>query len=282
MNEKATASAPATTANLGPAFDVLAMALSPRCTVTAQVADEWAVKHIGEHPLAPDEADGVVAAAQRAIGDRPLEVEVVNDIPLARGLGSSAAAFVAGAAAALRAVGEEAVPGRVFRIAAEMEGHPDQAAAAVYGGLVLIPAEGMPMRLPIHPSLRPVLAVPPTRLPTYQARAILPESYERDVMTRSLSRMAALIAGLTTGDPGMLAAAHGDEIHEGPRAALSPEVGELIAVARRAGAPHAARSGAGPSVMAMTTKEHADRVAEAFAEWGAQVLTGPVETTGLI
>ncbi|MGD2103076.1 MAG: hypothetical protein PVG83_12665, partial [Acidimicrobiia bacterium] len=195
MNETATASAPATTANLGPAFDVLAMALSPRCTVKARVAEEWSVKHIGVHALASDEADGVVAAAQRAIGDRPLEIEVDNEVPLARGLGSSAASFVAGAAAALRAVGDDARPDRVFRIAAEMEGHADQAAAAVYGGLVLIPAEGMPMRLPLHPSLRPVVAVPPTRLPTYQARAVLPESYERDVMIRSLSRMAALIAG---------------------------------------------------------------------------------------
>lgn len=260
----------------------MAMALTPRCTVTARVAEEWSVHHVGEHALAADEADGVVAAAQRAIGDQPLEMEVVNEIPLARGLGSSAAAFVAGAAAALRAIGEEASPHRVFRIAAEMEGHADQAAAAVYGGLVLIPAEGMPMRLPIHPSLRPIVAVPPTRLPTYQARAVLPESYPRDVMIRSLSRMAALVAGLTTGDPGMLAAAHGDEIHEGPRAALSPEVGELIEIARRSGALHAARSGAGPSVLAVTPLEHARRVVAAFTEWGALVIDGPVDTTGLI
>lgn len=282
MNETATASAPATTANLGPAFDVLAMALSPRCTVKARVAEEWSVKHIGAHALASDEADGVVAAAQRAIGDRPLEIEVDNEVPLARGLGSSAASFVAGAAVALRAVGDDARPDRVFRIAAEMEGHADQAAAAVYGGLVLIPAEGMPMRLPLHPSLRPVVAVPPTRLPTYQARAVLPESYERDVMIRSLSRMAALIAGLTTGDPGMLAAAHGDEIHENRRADLSPEVGELMSIARRAGALHAARSGAGPSVVAIATAETAPRVARAFDDWGATTIDSPVETTGLI
>lgn len=282
MSEASSASAPATTANLGPAFDVLAMALGLRCTVTARVAEEWTVDHVGEHALAPDEADGVVAAAQRAIGDQPLEMKVVNEIPLARGLGSSAAAFVAGAAAALRAVGDEALPDHVYRIASEMEGHPDQAAAAVYGGLVLIPAEGMPMRLPIHPSLRPIIAVPATRLPTYQARAVLPDSYERSVMTRSLSRMAALIAGLTTGDPGMLAAAHGDEIHENLRAQLSPEVGELMTVARRAGALHAARSGAGPSVAAIVTAETAPRVRRAFEEWGAIVIDQPVETTGLI
>lgn len=282
MNETATASAPATTANLGPAFDVLAMALSPRCTVRARVSDEWSVKHVGAHALAGDEVDGVVAAAQRAIGERPLEIEVDNAVPLARGLGSSAASFVAGAAAALRAVGDDATPDRVFRIAAEMEGHADQAAAAVYGGLVLIPAEGMPMRLPLHPSLRPIVAVPLTRLPTYQARAVLPNEYERDVMIRSLSRIAALIAGLTTGDPGMLAAAHGDEVHENRRAELSPEVDELMTIARRAGAHHAARSGAGPSVVAIATPEIAPRVVKAFEEWGATVIDGAVDTSGLV
>lgn len=216
------------------------------------------------------------------MGDRPLEMEVENSVPLGRGLGSSAAAFVAGAAAALRAHGEEAVPDRVFRIAAEMEGHPEQAAAAVYGGLVLIPAEGMPLRLPIHPSLRPIVAVPNTRLPTPEARAVLPDHYDRDVMIRTMGRVAALTAGLTTGDPTMLAAAHGDEVHEAWRDRLSPEVGEMIDIARTAGALHAARSGAGPSVLAFVTQDRADQVARALAEWGAEIIDGPVETTGLI
>lgn len=256
--------------------------MSPRCFVTARVADDWAVEHVGKHRLAAGEADGVAAAAQRAVGDRPLALVVENEVPLGKGLGSSAAAFVAGAAAALRATGEDAAHDRVFRIAAAMEGHADQAAAAVYGGLVLVPAEGMPMRLPIHPSLRPIVAVPPTRLPTHEARAVLPSSYGRDVTVRSLARVAALTAGLTTGDPGMLAAAHGDEIHEALRDQLSPEVGELISVARRAGALHAARSGAGPSVLAIVTHETAGRVAGAFTEWGATVVDGPVDTAGLV
>ena len=282
MNESASASAPATTANLGPAFDCLALALSPRCVVRARPADQWSVTHSGEHRLGDGEADGVVAAARRAVGDRPLELEVENSVPLGRGLGSSAAAFVAGAAAALRAHGEEAAPDRVFRIAAEMEGHADQAAAAVYGGLILIPAEGMPLRLPIHPSLRPIVAVPDSRLPTPEARAVLPNHYDRDVIIRTMGRVAALTAGLTTGDPGMLAAAHGDEVHEAWRDKLSPEVGEMIDIARRAGAMHAARSGAGPSVVAFVTQDRADRVSQALADWGADIIDDPIETTGLI
>ncbi|HEX6301681.1 MAG TPA: homoserine kinase [Acidimicrobiia bacterium] len=282
MNDWSSASAPATTANLGPGFDCIAMALSPRCVVRARIADEWSVTHLGQHRPAEMELDGVVAAARRAIGERPLQIEVDNQVPLARGVGSSAAAVVAGAAAAMRAVGDEATPDRVFRVAAGMEGHADQAAAAVYGGLVLAPAEGMPLRLPFHPSLRPVVAIPVTRLPTQEARAVLPASYPRPVVIRSVARTAALVAGLITGDPELLAAAHGDEIHEAPRDAMSPEVAKLIDVAKRAGALHAARSGAGPSVVAIATTETVDQVAGAFREWGVEVIADAVETFGLI
>lgn len=282
MNDLASASAPATTANLGPGFDCLALALSLRCEVTARTSSEWVIEHVGTHGPEEGESDGVMRAARRAVGNTPLALKVDNRIPIAKGLGSSAAASVAGSAAALRAIGEEATPDRVFRIATELEGHADQAAAAVYGGLVLIPAEGLPMRLPIHPMLRPIVAVPPTRLPTADARAVLPDTYPRDVTIRSLARMSSLTAGLITGDPGMLAASHGDEIHEEPRADLSPEVGDLIYLARRAGALHAARSGSGPSVIAIATVETADRVAAALAGWGAEVVDEPVDTVGLI
>ena len=281
MNVRVTASAPATTANLGPLFDSLGLALAPRCVVHAETASEWSVQHVGEHRLASGQADGVIAAAQKAVGDRPLSLEVDNAIPIGRGLGSSAASFVAGAAAALRAVGEDASPDRVYRIATEMEGHADQPAAAVYGGLVLIPAEGMPMRLPFHPSLRVVVAVPETTQPTHEARAVLPEAYERAAVIRSASRAAALAAGLITGDPDLLASAHGDEIHEAPRAHLSPEVGELMEIARRAGALHVARSGAGPSVVALASADSVENVTAGFSSWGAEVIEG-VEPRGLV
>ncbi len=278
----AKASAPASTANLGPAFDSIALALSLRCEVTADLADDWSIEHTTEHRPGPGEGDGVLTVARDAVGDRPLALTVHNHVPLGRGLGSSAAAFVAGAAAALRAVEDDASPDRVFRIATTLEGHADQTAAAVYGGLVLIPAEGLPIRLPLHPSIRPVVAIPETRQPTAEARAVISNSHDHQKVIRSLSRVSALTAGLLTGDPEFLAAAHGDEIHEAPRASLSPEVGQFIEIARRAGAMHAARSGAGPSVVALTTAETAGRVSLAFEEAGASVLNGPVDTTGLV
>lgn len=282
MSETAVASAPATSGNLGPGFDCLGLAIGLRCTVRAWVADDWSVAYKGENRPAPGRGSKPLVAAHAAVGERPLAMEVHNEIPFGKGLGSSAAAFVAGAAAALRAVGDEAMPDRVYGIAGKLEGHPDQVAAAVYGGLILIPAEGLPIRLPIHPSLRPVIAVPATRLPTMEARAVLEDSIPREVVVRSLSRVTALTTGLITGDPEVLAAAHGDEIHEAPRARLSPEVSELIDVAKRAGALHAARSGAGPSVLALATSETADRVARAFKEHGVEPLTPHVEPTGLV
>lgn len=282
MSDYASASAPATSGNLGPGFDCLGLAIGIRCTVRARLADDWSVVYKGENRPAPGRGSKPLVAAHFAVGERPLAMEVHNEVPFGKGLGSSAAAFVAGAAAALRAVGEEASPDRVYRIAMELEGHPDQVAAAVYGGLTLIPAEGLPIRIPIHPSLRTVIGMPSSTLPTMKARAVLQDEIPREAVVRSLARVSALTTGLITGDPTALAAAHGDEIHEAPRAHLSPEVSELINVAKRAGALHAARSGAGPSVLALAGSGTEEKVARAFEEHGAEALIPHVEPTGLI
>lgn len=283
MISQATASAPASSANLGPAFDAMALALELRCVVKAEPADSWAVEHIGSDRPAPGESDAVLIAARMAVGDEaPLRLTVDNAIPIGKGLGSSSAAFVSGVAAALRAIGNEANPDHIFRVAADLEGHKDNVAAAVYGGLVLVPAEGMPVRLPIHPSLHPVIAVPPTRLSTKRARSAIAASFSREITVRSLARVAALTAGLITADPELLSAAHGDEIHESVRADLSPEVEQMIAVARGAGAFHAARSGAGPSVLSLVGKDGLDDLVAALEELGVDARQPGVATTGLV
>ncbi len=279
----AEASAPASSANLGPGFDVIALALELRCRVMAEPADKWAIDHgEGQQPDS-DSDDAVLAAARRAVGpQRAVTLKVDNEIPIGRGLGSSAAAIAAGAAAALLAVGESADADHVFELAASMEGHPDNAAAAVYGGLVLVPVQGRPHRLPIHPGLQPVLAVPEDVFFTAEARRAVPGSVERDVAIRTASRIASLVGGLITADAELFAAAHGDEIHEGPRSRLHPETARLVQRARSAGALHAAWSGSGPSVLAIVESDGKRQVVEALTMPGIKVLALEVATEGLV
>lgn len=254
----AEASAPASSANLGPGFDCLALAVELRCVVDAEPSSEWSVSHDGDQPIEPDSEDFVLAAARLAVGDdRPLALTVTNAIPIGKGLGSSSAALAAGALAAWRAVGESHPTERLFELVSELEGHPDNAAAAVYGGLVLVDALGMPHRLPWNPRFAPLVLVPAESLSTRKARTVLPASYTRGSVISSVARATSLIAGLLAGDPDLVRASGGDEIHEAPRNIFVPEVAKRIRTALDAGAVHAAWSGAGPSVIAIV--ETADR-----------------------
>jgi homoserine kinase len=127
-----------------------------------------------------------------------------------------------------------------------------------------------------------VIAVPGHHLPTEHARTVIEPAHPHDRVLRSLSRVSALTAGLITGDPDLLGAAHGDEIHERARDGISPEVAGLIDVAKGAGALHAARSGAGPSVIAICTADAREKVAGAFGAEGVEVLTPHLASTGLV
>lgn len=280
----AEASAPASSANLGPGFDCLALALELRCRVAAERAEEWSVCHEGPDRPGPGETDAVLAAA-RTVTDVPLRLVVDNRIPLGRGLGSSAAAYAAGAAAALRTVAGEANADRVFRVVSELEGHPDNAAAAVFGGFVLADAEGRAHRLPWNPRLGVVVAVPDARLATAEARQVVAATQPLGVVTRSLARVACLVAGLLAADADLLAAAHGDEIHERPRSRRHPDVASLLDVARAAGALHAAWSGAGPSVLAVVEAAKKAPVVDALTRAlgdGGTVLEPSIAVRGLI
>ena len=263
---------------------MLALGLELRCIVEASLADRWSVRHIGpEYPSG--HFDSVLEAARRAVGEhRPLALVVENRIPIGRGLGSSAAAAVAGAAAAWRAVGEAVHDRAVFDLTADMEDHPDNAAAAVYGGLVLCTPDGEVHRLPLHPGLVPILAVPDRALATSDARAALPAVVPRDVAVRSLGRLSALVGGLLLGDGVLLASAHGDEMHQYPRNRLRPEVEQLIETARSAGALHACWSGAGPSVLALAEPDTVSKVMAALEATlrAGRVLELQVALSGLI
>ena len=255
------ASAPASSGNLGPGFDTLAIALDLRCVAVAELSSKWTITEGGVSQDLPED-DLIAKAVSRAVG-RPMHVTVRNEIPRARGLGSSSAVAAAAAAAAVRATGADADREVVFGIVADLEGHGDNAAAAVFGGLVAVSGRRL-ARLEVHPSLVMLLAVPEERLSTRRARSILGEMVPRDVVVRSLGRLSFLVEGLRTGDPTLLGRARGDELHEEPRAALSPMTARLLDAALQAGAMHAAWSGAGPAVLAVVSAEGRRRVRDAF------------------
>lgn len=281
----AVASAVASSGNIGPGFDVIALALDLRCEVIAEAADAWSCEQVGPHSLQVGE-DLVLRAARETVGDdHPLRLTVDNRIPITRGLGSSAAAFAAGSAAATRAVGSTVDPQEVFERVSVFEGHADNAAATVFGGLVGILPNGQPRQLPLALRWRVIGAVPRFELKTSDAREVLPGSVDRASVVRSMGRLIALLEGLRTGDPETLTLAGGDELHESPRAGLHPMADELIAAAREAGAAHSCWSGAGPTVLAITTEEQVQPIEQAFrASLGdrGEVWTLRVASTGLI
>lgn len=268
------ASAPASSANLGPGFDCLALALDVRCSVAIEPSDEWSVS--------PSDVDGFVIAAAKRLHDTPLAISVESDIPVARGLGSSAALLVALAAAVGRLENGPDDREAIFDAVAAVEGHPDNAAAAVYGGLVFTGPTGT-HRLAVHPSLRAVVAVPDVTLATAEARAALPSAVPFEVAVRTGSRLLRLVEALRTGDLALLGSVGADELHEPHRIALRPVIGELLEAARSAGAPFAAMSGAGPSVLALATDETVPLIGEVFQRVeGTQVLVPQIASEGLI
>jgi homoserine kinase len=256
-----TASAPASSANLGPGFDVLALALALRCRVTVEQSEGWEV--VGAAGSHDEHLQSLVWGVAGA--SPPHRVEVSSEVPIGRGLGSSAALRVAVAAALEASVGEVRLE-RVFRTVAAAEGHPDNAAAAAFGGLVAVGPVGEVRRLAIHPSLVVVVAMPDAMLPTTEARAVLPSEVSRGVAVRTAARIAFLVEGLRTADPEAFREAAGDEIHEAPRRHLSPVSHHLAIAARAAGALHAAWSGAGPAVLAICTEERREAVGVAMGE----------------
>lgn len=239
------------------------MALEIRCRVRARPSDRWEVRHTGTHVPPPGSPDAVLTGARSAVGsDHPMRLEVRNLIPIGSGLGSSAAAYTAGMVAALRCRDRPVDPMLVFGKVAKLEGHSDNAAAAVFGGLVLVDSAGRVHRLRLSDAYGLLMVVPAFRLFTPESRKVVAESFDRGIVVRSLARMAALTAGLASGEAGVLEGAMGDEIHESGRNRLRPRVGEFMQEALRAGAVYAAWSGSGPSIVVLTRASETDRVGE--------------------
>jgi homoserine kinase len=270
-----TVSAPASSANLGPGFDALGLALDlwneitvdtdgpdGQCTVSGV---ECALLDCRENLSLT--AMGVLAAEYgRTLP--PFSLHASVDIPVARGLGSSAAALVAGLVAADRLLDLGLADDDLFAVAWRMEGHGDNVGAALYGGAVLaVPGARSPVRLLTHSALglEAVLFVPEMTGATSAARAALPPGVPHADAAFNIATAAGLALGLHTGDRALIAAGMHDRLHEPYRARLFPHLEPMTAAARKAGALGAALSGAGPSVLALCEPESAAAVAEAFA-----------------
>jgi homoserine kinase len=246
---------PASSANLGPGFDAFAVALDVKLTVrTAPRADRRVTAEgEGADELPGDEQNLIwrafVAYCERSGVEVPdVSLHSTNAIPLERGMGSSAAAAVAGAALARAVTGATGRDADLIDLAAELEGHADNAAAAVLGGLC-VAVDGVARRLEPAGSLRPVVCVPRTRQATSAARALLPEGVSLADAARNGARAAVVLAGLSGGmafDP----AAMVDLLHEPARLAAMPDSGRLVGALRQAGIG-ACLSGAGPTVLAI-------------------------------
>ncbi|WP_444948731.1 homoserine kinase [Micromonospora ureilytica] len=255
---------PATSANLGPGFDALGLALGLYDDVAAEVASggvRVTVTGQGAGELPDDDRHLVVRAMRAAfdvLGAHPdgLSVECVNRIPQARGLGSSSAAIVAGVllARALVVDGEHRLDDAgALRLAADIEGHPDNVAPCLLGGFTVAwsePGGARAVSLPVADAVRPTVFVPSERGLTATARAALPATVPHGDAALTAGRAALLVHALTT-DPTLLLPATVDRLHQDYRAAGMPGTSSLVNALREAGVA-AVVSGAGPTVLALS------------------------------
>jgi homoserine kinase len=252
---------PASSANLGSGFDALGLALALYDEVWVEVTGGGLTIEVtgeGAGTLAPDDSHLVVralrAAARRLGLDLPgISLRCENAIPHARGLGSSAAAIVAGIAAGYGLAGRD-LDEDALQLAAEFEGHADNVAASLCGGLVLAFREGeryRAVRLDPHPDLRPVALVPAQRSATSVTRGLLPDRVPHADAAFSAARCALAVHAITT-DPALLLPATEDRLHQDYRESAWPATLRLIRALRENGIP-ATVSGAGPTVLALTT-----------------------------
>ena len=262
---------PATSANLGPGFDCFGLALDLCNEVTLDTDAEpgvtWEGEGADELPIdGTDMVSRAIASTVALQGRIHPGAEVpsfalhgLNRIPLERGLGSSSAAAVAGVALARILLGPAGFddPHTTFAYASELEGHPDNAAPATFGGLTVFAAgSGYVHRLDLHPSIDPVALVPERlRLPTAEARSALSPRVDRQDAVFNIGHAALAVVALTEGDPDLLLVALHDRLHERVRGAMVPEVATLLDDLRHRQIA-ACLSGAGPSILAFERDGH--------------------------
>ena len=290
MRASVTVRVAGSTSNLGAGFDCVGVAVGRWLRVTARAGHGAAGTSVAPVTIerggtlrgldTKPEADllyrGFAAACRRAGREVPagLALDADSDIPVARGLGSSAAATVAGAAAAAALLELTLDQAALAELGSELEGHPDNVAPAVFGGanLVVRGPDGLIVTpLPFHESLALVFAVPDFTVETKRARAALPATLPHADAVRAAAKSAALVHGLAHADPRLLAAGLDDVLHVPFRRSLVPGYDQVTSAARQAGAYGATLSGSGPTIVAVVVSDGVRAVGDAMVRaWGAR------------
>lgn len=280
---------PATSANLGPGFDSFGLALDLSNEFEAELAETWRVDVAGEGAGVLDSGAGnqvarAMARAFEVAGERgrAAHVRCANRIPLGNGLGSSSSAIVGGLLLGFRLLGVEWPEAGLLELAAEIEGHPDNVAAALFGGFTVCwmdAGKARSARFEPARGLAAVVVVATGELSTRTARAMLPDAVPHADAAFNVAHAGLLAASIAAGRPELLGAALADRLHEPYRA---PAVGDLQAVhdiLRDAGAAGVALSGAGPTVIGLVAAD-TDEAAHALAEQVAERATARVHDLG--
>lgn len=266
---------PATTANCGPGFDAVGIActLYNQLELTLNDSGHVSIEIVGEGVgILPIDEANIASLAAHAVFNKVgftcagLQLKMTNTIPLARGLGSSAAAIVAGLFAANEVLDSPLTKAQLLDMATAIEGHPDNVAPALYGGItlnVMNNSEVETLRLLPPRSLSMVVVVPTFALATKLARQVLPQQVSLADAVFNVSRTALMVGALATGEFSHLATGLDDKLHQPYRQALIPGMPEVLAAAKTVGAYGAALSGAGPCLIAFT-EDHQQAVGEAM------------------
>jgi homoserine kinase len=268
---------PASSANLGPGFDTFAAALSLHTEVEVVETGEFGI--VTDLSIARDRRNLVVRGFEKLAPADDFQFRISSKIPLSGGLGTSAAAYLAGLLAADHLFELDA---DILSLATELEGHPDNVAAALDGGFVIC-ADGTATRLEAPAGLEAILVVPHEPVRTKEARAALPGSVPMADAVHNVAHGALLTLGLAVGDWDLVSRGLADRLHQPHRAHLYPRSADLVARAAEFGALGATISGAGPTVLVWCHYEQTGGVLETLrreADGWAQVLRAPFEPQG--
>ncbi|MGI8944962.1 MAG: homoserine kinase [Thermoleophilaceae bacterium] len=261
MNRRRRVRVPASSANLGPGYDVLAAALSLGFELEVSETGGDLTVECDVPGVALDRSNLCVRAFEALHPSEGLSFQIRSEIPSGAGLGSSAAAIVAGLTAADHMFELDAP---IFDLALELEGHPDNVAAAIHGGFVICAGAGKPVRLDPPEGLEGLLATPPGAVPTTDARAALPAETPLAHAVYNVAHASLLVLGLARGDLGLIRRGLSDRLHQERRAHLYPRSMELVGRALSLGALGATISGAGPTVLFWCHRGGADALMEAL------------------